>query len=124
MPRRTKCRHCKTRKCNRPRGLCWTCYYTPEVRASYGPISKFGRRGNGLTELLPPLESTRAVAGTEEKIALMAERVARGEEARHVMDNREIMLRPGKSNRERENGKVVEKYEAALRKHMAKVAHT
>lgn len=25
------CRHCRTRKVNRSRGLCWTCYYTPGV---------------------------------------------------------------------------------------------
>ena len=27
-----KCRHCGKSKVNRPRGLCWTCYYTPGLR--------------------------------------------------------------------------------------------
>ena len=26
------CRHCTQSKVNRPRGLCWSCYYTPGVR--------------------------------------------------------------------------------------------
>jgi len=26
------CRHCQKSKVNRPRGLCWSCYYRPGVR--------------------------------------------------------------------------------------------
>ena len=43
------CRHCNRRPSNRPRGLCWTCYYTPGLRDQYPSTSKFGRRGVELT---------------------------------------------------------------------------
>lgn len=33
------CRHCHQRDVNCPRGLCWTCYYTPGVREQYPPGS-------------------------------------------------------------------------------------
>ena len=26
------CKHCRKSKVNRPRGLCWGCYYTPGVK--------------------------------------------------------------------------------------------
>ena len=39
------CRHCKRVQSNRPRGLCWSCYYTPGVREKYPSTSKFARRG-------------------------------------------------------------------------------
>jgi hypothetical protein len=45
MPAPTPCRHCGSRKVTRPRGLCWTCYYTPAVSALYPSTSKLGRRG-------------------------------------------------------------------------------
>ncbi len=35
------CRHCTKGKVNRPRGLCWRCYYTPGVKALYGITHKF-----------------------------------------------------------------------------------
>ena len=41
------CRHCSKSKVNRPRGLCWSCYYTPGVRDLYPSTSKFARRGVG-----------------------------------------------------------------------------
>lgn len=34
------CRHCGQRKANRPRGLCWRCYYAPGVKALYPSTSK------------------------------------------------------------------------------------
>ena len=34
------CRHCSTRKVTRPRGLCWTCYYTPGIKRLYFSTSK------------------------------------------------------------------------------------
>lgn len=34
------CRHCGGDKVNRPRGLCWSCYYTPGVKALYPSTSK------------------------------------------------------------------------------------
>jgi hypothetical protein len=39
------CRHCVKRKANRPRGMCWACYYTPGVREMYEPQSAAGRAG-------------------------------------------------------------------------------
>ena len=41
------CRHCRRSGVNRPRGLCWTCYYTPGVRELYPSGSKYARRGVG-----------------------------------------------------------------------------
>jgi hypothetical protein len=74
------CRHCGRTPANRPRGLCWTCYYTPGVRQQYPSTSKFARRGihdfNGRVEL--PRTPTRAMPGTEEKIAVLEERARLG----------------------------------------------
>ncbi len=39
------CRHCQRVRSNRPRGLCWSCYYTPGVREKYPSTSKYARRG-------------------------------------------------------------------------------
>ncbi len=38
------CRHCRKGKVNRPRGLCWNCYYTPGVKALYPITSKFATK--------------------------------------------------------------------------------
>lgn len=35
------CKHCHHKKANRPRGLCWTCYYRTGVRELYPSESKF-----------------------------------------------------------------------------------
>jgi hypothetical protein len=73
------CRHCQKVKSNRPRGLCWSCYYTPGVREQYPSTSKFARRGvsdfNGRTRLPEP---TDALPGTPEKVAVLMERARRG----------------------------------------------
>lgn len=39
------CRHCGERKVNRPRGLCWGCYYTPGVKEKYPVTCKTAPRG-------------------------------------------------------------------------------
>lgn len=82
------CRHCATRKINRPGGMCWPCYYTPSVRAKYQPTRPNGRRGVGnLTGRRPlPAAATRAAPGTQEKLDVMAERAARGERLWHPGD--------------------------------------
>jgi hypothetical protein len=75
MPR---CIHCKKRKINRPRGLCWGCYYAPGVRDLYPPTSKFARHGveDRLGQVpLPPL-ATNALPGSVEKMAVLAQRAA------------------------------------------------
>ena len=86
------CRHCGARKVNRPRGLCWGCYYAPGVRDLYPTRSVHGRRGPGhaLAAYGRPLpaEPTHAEPGSEAKIAVMSERVARGEQLFHPRDAR------------------------------------
>ena len=39
--KRKKCRNCKARHVNRPRGLCFTCYYKPGIRHQFPSESKF-----------------------------------------------------------------------------------
>ena len=71
------CRHCHRAPVSRPRGLCWSCYYTPGVRDLYPTTSKFGRRGLGNLNCCAPLQTfpTRARPGSAEKIAVLQERV-------------------------------------------------
>lgn len=44
------CRHCKESSANRPKGLCWSCYYTPGVRKLYPSTSKYapGSKTHGM----------------------------------------------------------------------------
>jgi hypothetical protein len=75
-----KCRHCHRIPANRPRGLCWTCYYTPGIRARYPSTSKFAHRGlddfNGAPSAAP--FPTRALPGSPEKIHVLQERAQCG----------------------------------------------
>ena len=70
------CRHCHESPVSRPRGLCWSCYYTSGVRDLYPSTSKFGRRGvanfNGRAP--QPGFPTHATPGTPEKLAVLEER--------------------------------------------------
>ncbi len=70
------CRRCTHCKVNRPRGLCWSCYYTPGVKDQYPPISKYGRRGVGNVIGNRPLPAipTTAAPGTPEKLAVLEAR--------------------------------------------------
>jgi hypothetical protein len=72
----TTCRNCSKSRVNRPRGLCWTCYYTPGVKELYPSTSKFGRRGVGNFSGNAPLAPvpTTAVPGTPEKLAVLEHR--------------------------------------------------
>jgi hypothetical protein len=70
------CRHCSKSKVNRPRGLCWSCYYTPGVKELYPSTSKYARRGVGNftgNAPLPPVPTT-AVPGSPEKLAVLEQR--------------------------------------------------
>jgi hypothetical protein len=82
------CRHCNRVKSNRPRGLCWSCYYSPGVREKYPSTSKFARRGisdfNGRTALAA--QPTTALPGTEEKVLVLAERARLGLSLWHPQD--------------------------------------
>ena len=70
------CRHCPKSKVNRPRGLCWSCYYTPGRQDLYPSTSKYARRGVGnFTGNAPlPERDDRGRPGSPEKIAVLAER--------------------------------------------------
>lgn len=35
------CRHCRSKKASRPKGLCWSCYFRPGVKELYKSTSKF-----------------------------------------------------------------------------------
>ncbi len=84
------CRHCQKVKSNRPRGLCWSCYYTPGVREQYPSTSKFAQRGvddfNGRAPLPPT--PTSALPGTPEKVAVLMERARLKQALWHPLDAR------------------------------------
>jgi hypothetical protein len=82
------CRNCHQRKSNRPRGLCWTCYYTPGVRALFPSTSKFARRGLGNINCNAPLAETATDAepGSEAKIMILMERAAKRRALFHPLD--------------------------------------
>jgi hypothetical protein len=70
-----KCRNCKVKKVNRPRGLCWTCYCTPGVRDSQLITSKHALRGNGIKSSgLPhiPLVTERQTSERIEELSSLA----------------------------------------------------
>lgn len=82
------CRHCQRVQSNRPRGLCWSCYYKPGVREMYPSTSKFARRGvgnfNGPSSLAA--QPTSALPGTPEKVAILEERARLGLSLWHPLD--------------------------------------
>jgi hypothetical protein len=82
------CRHCGRKKAGRPRGLCWTCYQTLDIRERYSSTSKFGRRGvldfNGASQL--PAAATGALPGSPEKVAVLQQRASRREALWHPED--------------------------------------
>lgn len=82
------CRHCQQAPVSRPRGLCWSCYYTPEIRTRYPVTSKFARRGLGIGFVAAPLPAfpTDALPGSEEKIAVLTQRAALRQELFHPQD--------------------------------------
>src|SRR5437660_3820538 len=95
-----KCRHCQKAPVNRPRGLCWACYYTPGVRDLYPSTSKFARRGVGNFCGLAPLPErpTGAAPGSEEKILILMDRAAKRQALFHPADN--LLALPAMSLRE------------------------
>lgn len=81
------CLHCNLRKINRPRNLCWPCYYSP-IRNLYPAKGRKPNRGNGQSEGFATPEPTMALPGTPEKIEVLAQRIARGERLFHAQDAR------------------------------------
>ncbi len=77
------CRHCNETPGTRARGLCWRCYYAPGVRGRYA--SKIDR-GAGLRKGRLPCVPTSAMPGSSEKIRILADRAARGQELFHAND--------------------------------------
>ncbi|MBX7106601.1 MAG: hypothetical protein K1X57_21170 [Gemmataceae bacterium] len=86
----TVCRHCHRCRINRPRGLCWGCYYTPGVRERYPSTSKFAYRGVGNNTGVAPLPrcATVCLPGSAAKIEVLAERARREESLFHPADAR------------------------------------
>lgn len=82
------CRHCSKCKVNRPRGLCWSCYYTPGVKELYPSTSKYARRGEGNFNGNAPLapEPTTAAPGTPEKMTVLEERARLKQALWHPLD--------------------------------------
>lgn len=82
------CRHCHKRTVSRPRGLCYHCYYTPGVTDLYPSKSKFARRGLGNSGRGKPASApTDAPPGSRDKMAVMHQRLLRGESLFHQDDN-------------------------------------
>ena len=82
-----KCRHCQRVESNRPRGLCWSCYYKPGVRELYPSTSKFARRGVGnFCGPAQPCDPTAALPGSAEKVAILEERAKQRQELWHPLD--------------------------------------
>jgi hypothetical protein len=84
------CKNCGRAKVNRPRGLCWTCYYAPGVKEMYPSTSKFARRGVGNfngNAPTPPIPTT-AAPGTPEKLAVMEMRAKLKQALWHPLDAR------------------------------------
>ncbi len=83
------CRHCQVKKINRPRGLCWRCYYTPGVIDRYPMVNVYNNcRGsrpdfNGRSGVPEP---TDALPLSEEKMQVMVERARLGQELWHPLD--------------------------------------
>lgn len=83
------CRHCSKAKASRPRGLCWSCFYTPEIRALYPPTSKHGARGYGLgASTGAPDAPTLCPPGTAAKVAVLQERAKLRQRLDHPADAR------------------------------------
>jgi hypothetical protein len=82
------CRHCRRSRANRPRGLCWGCYYAPGLRDRYPSTSKFARRGVGVGSdpARPATAPTRALPGTPEKIAILEQRARSHQDLWHPLD--------------------------------------
>ena len=82
------CRNCKSGKVNRPRGLCWSCYYTPGVKEQFPSTSKYARRGVGNFNGNAPLPAipTTAAPGSPEKLEVLAMRAKLKQSIWHPLD--------------------------------------
>ena len=87
------CRNCGRIRANRPRGLCWSCYYRPGVREQFPSTSKFARRGvdDFYGTAIPAPFPTVAAPGSVEKVAVLEERAR----LRQVLWHPEDAIGPG-----------------------------
>jgi hypothetical protein len=85
---RKRCRHCRRGKISRPRGLCWVCYNKAGVRQRYPSTSIHAYRGihDFYGRFRLPAFPTAALPGTAEKIAILSQRAALGQELFHPDD--------------------------------------
>lgn len=86
-----RCRDCKRVIRVHCRGLCRTCYGKPGAKELYPHLSvqgeRCGRRTEPLVSMRLPEVGTDAPAGSEEKIAVMTERIGRKEHLHHPDDS-------------------------------------
>lgn len=61
------CRHCRRCAVNRPRGLCWTCYYTPGVKEQYPFTSRFAPKSTADDYHEPTTEELDAMIAEQMK---------------------------------------------------------
>jgi len=85
------CRHCQRKRANRPRGLCWACYYAPGVREQYPSTSKFAPKENSyqserLASLGTPERPTPYPPGTVGKKLDLGRRAQAGLDLWHPGD--------------------------------------
>ena len=82
------CLHCNLYNANRPRGLCWRCYYTPGVKDRFAMLDAKCVRGLAENGRIPrmPRRPTDARPGTAEKLAVMRKRLSEGESLFHPDD--------------------------------------
>lgn len=107
------CVACGKPKVNRPRGMCWTCYYTPGLKEKFPSGSKYARRGVGnLTGEVPidPQGPTTAMPGTPEKLLVMEDRARRRVQIFHPDDKKYVVgsddyYEPEEEDRDREGAR-------------------
>lgn len=75
------CQNCQRDRGVYSRELCWSCYYTPDVRDQYEPMATpSNHRGLGIDVYAPlaPPEPTTARPGTIEKLHVLMDRLEAG----------------------------------------------
>lgn len=82
------CRHCGACPVSRPKGLCWGCYYTPEVRRLYPSTSKYAPKGDDAVILptRPAVRPTPYRPGSFGKLLELRRRYLTGQELYHPAD--------------------------------------
>ena len=73
------CRHCRRMHVSRPKGLCWRCSESKAIRERY-PAAGYARYDDHYRKPPLPALPTSAGPGSEEKIAVMAQRFAHEEQ--------------------------------------------